>query len=207
MTSGIIGSRIAYVVANWPDYRAAPLTILRIDQGGLIFYGGLILASAVLVVFARHHRLPLWHAADFAIPGLAIGHALGRVGCFLNGCCYGRLAGDHFCGVVYPAVSEPGRLFAGLPLYPVQIIESACLLVIWLALLFAYPRRKKDGMVFALYLVLYPPCRFLLEYLRGDARQSWFAIDIAQTTSIALFLIGIGLFAFLPRRKYTPPPG
>lgn len=205
MTSGIVGSRIAYVAANWSHYRAAPLAIIRIDQGGLIFYGGLLLASAALALFARHHRLPLWHLADFAIPGLAIGHALGRVGCFLNGCCYGRPAGDHFCGVIFPPVCEPGKLFAGIPLYPVQIIESACLLAIWLALLAAYPRRKKDGAVFALYLVLYPPCRFLLEYLRGDERQSWFVLDVAQATSLALLLAGVLLFAFLPRRKFTPP--
>jgi phosphatidylglycerol---prolipoprotein diacylglyceryl transferase len=205
MASGIIGSRIAYVVANWSHYREAPLDIVRIDQGGLIFYGGLLLASAALVVFARRQRLPLWHMADFAIPGLAIGHALGRIGCFLNGCCYGRPAGDHLCAVVYPPVSEPGRLFAGIALYPVQLIEAAALLVIWAALLFAYPRRHKDGAVFALYLMLYPPCRFLLEYLRGDERQAWFVLDVAQALSLALLLIGILLFVLLPRRRFDPP--
>ena len=206
MASGIIGSRAAYVIANWSHYRAAPLEIIRIDQGGLIFYGGLLLASLALTLFARHQRLPLWHAADFAIPGLAIGHALGRIGCFLNGCCYGRPAGDAFCGIAYPPICEPGRLFAGVPLYPVQLIEAACLLIIWTALLLAYPRRKKDGAVFALYLVLYPPVRFLLEYLRGDERQSWYLIDVAQGTSLALLLVGILLFAFLPRKKFSPPP-
>lgn len=206
MISGIVGSRLAYVIANWSHYRTAPLEIIRIDQGGLIFYGGLILASAALVVFAHRHRLPLWHLADFAIPGLAIGHALGRVGCFLNGCCYGRPAGDACCGVVYPPVCEPGRLFAGVALYPVQIVESACLIVIWLILLQAYPRRKRNGTVFALYLVLYPPCRFFLEYMRGDERQAWFRLDVAQTISIALLLAGILLLVFLPRKVYSPSP-
>ena len=206
MTGGILGSRLAYVIAHWDYYRGVPLEIVRIDQGGLIFYGGLLLASAVLVVFARRHRLPVWHLADFAIPGLAIGHALGRVGCFLNGCCYGRPAGDHFCGIAYPPVCEPGKLFPGIPLFPVQLIESAALIAIWIVLLFAYPRRKKDGFVFALYLLLYPPVRFALEYLRGDERQSWLALDVAQVTSIALFLIGLALFAFLPGKKYAPPP-
>lgn len=205
MTSGIVGSRLAYVFANWDHYRAAPMEIVRIDQGGLIFYGGLLLASAALALFARHHRLPLWHAADFAIPGLAIGHALGRIGCFLNGCCYGRPAADAACGIVYPPICEPGRLFDGIPLYPVQLLEAACLLAIWAALLFAYPRRKKDGTVFALYLVLYPPCRFLLEYLRGDARQSLLRFDVAQVTSLVLLLAGLLLFAILPRRKFAPP--
>ena len=206
MASGIVGSRLAYVLANWTYYRDNLLEIVRIDQGGLIFYGGFLLACVVLVLFARHHRVPLWHLADFAIPALAIGHGLGRIGCFLNGCCYGRPAGDAFCGIAYPPVCEPGKLFPGVPLFPVQIIESAGLLVIWAVLLFAYPRRKKDGAVFALYLLLYPPVRFGLEYLRGDERQSWFALDVAQITSIALFLVGLALFAFLPGKKYAPPP-
>ena len=204
MAGGILGSRLAYVAAHWDYYRDVPLEIVRIDQGGLIFYGGLLLASAVLVLFARRHRLPVWHLADFAIPGLAIGHALGRVGCFLNGCCYGRPAGNHLCGIAYPPVCEPGRLFPGLPLYPVQLIESACLLAIWGVLVCVYPRRRKDGAVFALYLLLYPPCRFLLEYLRGDERQAWFAFDVAQATSLGLFLAGILLLAFLPRRRFDP---
>ena len=206
MASGIVGSRLAYVSANWTYYRDNLIEVVRIDQGGLIFYGGFLLACVVLVLFARHHRVPLWHLADFAIPALAIGHGLGRVGCFLNGCCYGRPAGDAFCGIAYPPVCEPGKLFPGVPLFPVQIIESAGLLVIWAVLLFAYPRRKKDGAVFALYLLLYPPVRFALEYLRGDERQSWFALDVAQVTSIALFLAGVLLFAFLPKNKFSPPP-
>ena len=206
MASGIVGSRLAYVFANWTYYRDNLIEIVRIDQGGLIFYGGFLLACVVLVLFARHHRVPLWHLADFAIPALAIGHGLGRVGCFLNGCCYGRPAGTAFCGIAYPPVCEPGKLFPGVPLFPVQIIEAAGLLVIWAVLLFAYPRRKKDGAVFALYLLLYPPVRFGLEYLRGDERQSWFALDVAQVTSIALFLAGVLLFAFLPKNKFSPPP-
>ena len=205
MASGIVGSRLAYVAANWSYYRDNPLEIVRIDQGGLIFYGGFLLACAALVIFARRHRVPVWHMADFAIPALAIGHALGRMGCFLNGCCYGRPAGDACCGIAYPPICEPGKLFPGVPLYPVQLIESACLLALWLVLVWAYPRRRKDGAVFALYLVLYPPIRFALEYLRGDERQSWLALDVAQVTSIGLFLAGILLLVFLPRRRYAPP--
>ncbi|MGD9781489.1 MAG: prolipoprotein diacylglyceryl transferase [Kiritimatiellia bacterium] len=205
MSGGIVGSRLAYVAANWAYYRIHPLEIVRIDQGGLIFYGGLVLASIVLVFFARHQRLPVWHLADFAIPGLAIGHSLGRLGCFFNGCCYGRPAAHSGWGVVYPPLCEPGRLFAGIPLYPVQLIESVGLLAIWMALLFAYPRRRKDGAVFALYLVLYPPLRFFLEYGRGDDRLDGLVVNAAQTVSVFLLLAGILLLVFLPRRKFSPP--
>ncbi len=204
MASGIVGSRLAYVLANWDYYRAHPLEIVRIDQGGLIFYGGFLLAAVTLVVLARRQRLPVWHLADFAIPGLAIGHVLGRLGCFLNGCCYGCPAGGAAWGVVYPPVCEPGRLHPGVPLHPVQLFESAALFLIWLVLLKAYPRRRKDGAVFALYLVLYPPVRFLLEFLRGDSRQHWGILDVAQMTSLGMFLAGLLLFALLPRRRFDP---
>lgn len=202
MLSGIAGSRIAYVVANWDYYSAAPAEIVRIDQGGLIFYGGLILASLALVLFARRKRIPLWRMADVAIPGLAIGHALGRIGCFLNGCCYGRAATAHPAwGVVYPAGSEPGNLFPGTPLYPVQLIEAAWLIAVWVLLLRAWPRNRRPGFLFALYLLAYPPARFLLEYLRGDPRQGFLHIDAAQWISIALFLFGAALAAHLRRRS------
>ena len=202
MLSGILGARIAYVIANWGYYRAVPGEIVRIDQGGLIFYGGLILASAALVVFAWRRRIPLWKMADYAITGLVVGHALGRIGCFLNGCCYGRAATAHPAwGVVYPACSEPGRVFAGVPLYPVQLLEAAGLLAIWAVLLRAYPRRKRAGEVFALYLLLYPPLRFALEYLRGDPRQGAWNVDAAQWISIGLWACGWALMAFLPKRK------
>lgn len=205
MLSGILGSRIAYVVANWSHYLAAPAEIVRIDQGGLIFYGGLILASAVLVGFARRRRIPLWRMADFAIPGLAVGHALGRIGCFLNGCCYGRVAEAHPAwGVVYPACSEPGQVFPGVPLYPVQLLEAAGLLAIWAVLLRAYPRRKRAGGVFALYLLLYPPLRFALEYLRGDPRQGVFHVDAAQWISVGLWICGWALMALLPKNEGPP---
>lgn len=160
------------------------------------------MASLALVAFARRRRIPLWKMADYAIPGLAAGHALGRVGCFLNGCCYGRAATAHPAwGVVYPACSEPGQAFAGVPLYPVQLLEAAGLLAIWSVLLWAYPRRKREGEVFALYLLLYPPLRFALEYLRGDPRQGAWNVDAAQWISIGLWAFGWALIAFLPRGK------
>ncbi|MDR0993081.1 MAG: prolipoprotein diacylglyceryl transferase [Verrucomicrobiota bacterium] len=202
---GILGARLAYVAANWNFYSHEPLQILFIHQGGLIFYGGLILGALALVLFAKRKRIPVWHLADFAIPGLAIGHAFGRVGCFLNGCCFGRVAAHPACGVLYPPGSEPGQAFPNTPLYPVQLMEAGCLAVIWLILLLVYPRRKRDGTLFALYLLLYPVCRFFLEYLRGDDRRAWFVFDVAQAISIGLFACGLFLFAALPPRKFIPP--
>lgn len=208
--SGLVGARIAYVAANWSDFAPAPLEILRVDHGGLIFYGGLVLASCALVVYAFTARIPLWRLADFAIPGLAVGHAFGRVGCFLFGCCHGCPAGRFpALGIAFPPSTPLGEATASAPLYPVQLWEAAALLAIWFVLLRLHARpRRLPGAVFAAYLLLYPPVRFALEFLRGDPRQPATAsLDVAQIVSLALFAAGIALVAF-PRlfgRKPLPP--
>lgn len=202
----LVGARIGGYFDNWSFYATHPERIWMFWEGGLSSTPAFLGAGIAGILLCRKNDIPVWKLADAASIPAAATYVVGRIGCFLNGCCYGRPAGDAFCGIAYPPVCEPGKLFPGVPLYPVQIIESACLLVIWAVLVFAYPRRKKDGAVFALYLLLYPPVRFALEYLRGDKRQSWFAFDVAQVTSIALFLAGILLFAFLPKNKFSPPP-
>jgi phosphatidylglycerol:prolipoprotein diacylglycerol transferase len=207
MLSGLLGARIAYVVANLPFYLANPAEIVRIDHGGLIFYGGFLLASLALVLFARRRRWPLWDAADFAIPGLAIGHAFGRIGCFLKGCCHGAPATAFpSLGVCYPPSSETGQLFPGVPLYPVQPAEAAGLLVIWFLLLRALLRPHRPGTVFARYLLLYPPLRFVLEWFRGDPRLAAGPLDTAQLLSVAFFVAGLLLLAFLPPRAPAEKP-
>jgi phosphatidylglycerol:prolipoprotein diacylglycerol transferase len=191
MLSGILGARLAYVAANWADFAAAPLEIVRIDQGGLIYYGGFLGACACLAIFARRHREPLWSLADFAVTALPLAHALGRIGCFLNGCCYGSITTVAWCVPVEGACR-----------HPVQLYEAGLNLALYFALLWYYPRRRKDGAVFALYLLTYPPIRFLLEFFRGDARQRWLLFDAAQDISLVLFAIGVLLWFGLPNRRY-----
>lgn len=210
---GIVGARLAYVIANWDYFSAHPADIIRVDQGGLIFYGGFLMGIFTLFLFAKRKKQPFLYLTDSVAAPVAILHAFGRIGCFLNGCCYGRPVGDGgmACGVVYPPASEPGRLFPDVPLYPVQLMETACLLLLWLGLAWWYPRRKRDGQLMALYLMIYPVCRFILEYFRGDLRQRPMplSLDTAQLISIGLFLAGLCLFIFLPRKKFiplSPPP-
>ena len=208
--SGLVGARIAYVAANWPDFAAHPAEIFRVDHGGLIFYGGLLLASLALVLYARIARIPLWRLADFAIPGLAVGHAFGRVGCFLFGCCHGCPA--QACpalGIAFPPGTPLGDATGSVPLYPVQLWEAAALVLVWLFLLRLHGRPHRPGTVLAAYLLLYPPVRFALEFFRGDLRQpvSFLPVplDVAQFVSILLFLAGIVLFFLLPRTRSGRP--
>lgn len=212
MVAGIVGARAAHVASEWRYYRAVPWEIIRVDQGGMTFYGGLLLAAAVVAVFARIRRMPLLDLGDFVITALPLGHALGRIGCFLNACCYGRVT-TGVMGIAYPKDTAvwTDQARAGLitplqphslPVHPVQLYEAAFNLLVY-ALLTAFylrGRRGRNGLVLAAYLLLYPPGRFLFEYLRGDERLKLGYLDGAQALSLALMITGAILWIAISRR-------
>jgi len=213
--SGVIGARLAYVIANFRDFAGNPLEILMIQKGGLIFYGGLIGACVGVALFARRRQDNLADLADFVVTALPLGHAFGRIGCFLNGCCYGGLT-DHVCGVHYPARSIPwlDQVHAGLitreaptslAVHPVQLYETAVNLALFGLLALLYRRRHPRGAIAALYLLLYPAWRFAVEFLRGDPRLRWTAFSIAQWVSLALMLAGALRLLHIQRRARKTP--
>ncbi|MCX7819993.1 MAG: prolipoprotein diacylglyceryl transferase [Kiritimatiellae bacterium] len=191
MLGGLGGARLVYVVANWPDYASQWIEILRIDHGGLVFYGGVAGAAAALSLHACFARI-LWRDyADFIITGLPLGHAIGRVGCFLNGCCQGReLSGG--------PLWWDGR-------WPVQLMEAASNVIIFFIVNSLYKNRRFRGQVFSAYLLLYPPVRFILEFLRGDQRVSWGGLHVAQWVSLVLFAVGLCLAWVWRSPRLTPP--
>ena len=214
MISGILGARVAYVLENWTDqYAAHPLSVIRIDQGGLVFYGGFVAAGAALVIFASRKKIKLLSLMDFVLTSVPLAHALGRVGCFLNGCCFGRITSSSI------AVRFPKGSLAWLeqykqhiidssapvscPVYPVQLFESVYNLLLFILLLFVFRGYKRSGLVSAIYLILYPVGRFSLEFLRGDQpdRVAVGVLSIGQFISIAIFLVGCGLLAAVMMKK------
>ncbi len=193
MIGGIIGARIAYVLSNFDYFRAAPQEIMRIDQGGLIYYGGFIGGAIMFFIVARWRQINPLDLADFTITALPLGHAFGRIGCFLNGCCGGALA------------SHPSGLTCGLSHYPVQLYEAFFNLSLYAFLTWFYLNRRKDrkGPVLALYLVIYPIIRFLLEFIRGDDRMRLGTLDVAQGISLILITAGLILWWFV---RHHPTP-
>ena len=198
MIGGVLGSRIAYVIEHWSaEFAARPLNVVRIDQGGLMFYGGFILSFAVFFgwCFVKKER-PL-ALADLLCAVLPLGHAFGRIGCFFYGCCYGRDS-DAWCAVTFPAGSpswyEHGRRMVSV--LPTQLFEAAALLVLFAALL-AFRYRKTfmrgfgEGTLTGLYMIGYGAIRFGIEYLRGDPRAAVGPFSISQTISIALVAAGL----------------
>ncbi|RTZ94185.1 MAG: prolipoprotein diacylglyceryl transferase, partial [Deltaproteobacteria bacterium] len=165
--SAIIGARLFYVLIEYRDYLKDPLRALKIWEGGLVFYGGLILAGLTGAWYILHHRLPHWLVMDIFAPGIALGHAIGRIGCFCAGCCYGKVCHCSF-GLVFKDPKSLARL--GIPLYPTQLISSAMLFIIFFILIFVERRKKFDGQVFWSYVLIYAIARFGIEFLRGDPR-------------------------------------
>ena len=205
MISGIVGSRIAYVIEHWrSEFASRPLDVIRIDQGGLMFYGGLILSVAVFFVWCVVKRERPLALADLVCTLIPLGHACGRVGCFFYGCCYGRLS-DSPLAVTFPMHSPAWyeQVSAGLiapsatrslAVLPTQLFEAAALLALFAVLLFVYLRWRRHTA--GLYLMGYGVLRFALEYLRGDPRAAVGPFSISQTISIATVALGVAFIAY-----------
>ena len=210
MLAGLAGGRLAYVLSNAAHYAANPLHVLFLWEGGLIYYGGFVGGILAVLAFARRRHIPMLALLDFAITALPLAHALGRVGCFMNGCCFGSRL-DHWPAVSFPAGSPPwdrhidlgwitNASRCSLPIHPVQLYETGLNLALYVLLLAVYRRPHRHGMVTATYFLVYPPGRFLLEFLRGTERLHVGALSAAQTLSVALIALG-GVVLLLARRQ------
>lgn len=198
--SGLAGAKLFYAVTYWDQFGADFLSragyVLRTFQYGFVFYGGLIFGAAAFFITARRRGLPPFAAADLFAPALALGHAFGRLGCFLAGCCHGRPAGTGFFAVTFTDPScEVAPDLLGLPLYPTQLLEAAGNLLIFFLLDRALGRRFRPGALLALYAALYSAQRFLIEFLRGDDRGALrLGLSPAQLISAAAFCAAAALF-------------
>jgi phosphatidylglycerol:prolipoprotein diacylglycerol transferase len=173
---------------------AIPTYGVLVLQAGGIFSGGLIGAFIAAAWFLRKHQMPALATCDAFSPGLAMGHAIGRLGCFAAGCCYGK-ATDHFWGVTFknPLAHELVGTPLGQALEPTQLFESAAELGIFFILTWMFKRKKFDGQIFGAYLFLYGIARFFIEFLRDDpGRGSVFGGILSGTQVIAIGLVLTG---------------
>ncbi|MBO7166223.1 MAG: prolipoprotein diacylglyceryl transferase [Kiritimatiellae bacterium] len=204
MVSGIVGSRIAYVIEHWQkEFASHPELIIRVDQGGLMFYGGLILSILTFLIWCKCKKEPIVKFADMMAVVIPLGHAFGRIGCFFFGCCYGKVS-DCACAISFPAGSPAwheqvsqklieSRATESLPVLPTQLFESISVLLLFIVLFFLYKKfgQKYQGLITGAYLSLYALIRFGLECLRGDPRAGVGVLSIGQTISSILLVIGL----------------
>lgn len=194
MLGGLIGARTIYVIKNWSEFAQNPLTVLATWQGGLVFYGGLVGgAIAVLLVTVRVRRLPAGKVADIVAPALALGSAIGRLGCFANGCCYGQETHVPWAVTFSDGASAASPL--GTPLHPTQLYEFSYNILIFAVLLWAEKRFKSDGLLFWLFVTLYGLFRFIVEFFRANP-IAFAGMSASQIFSILMFITGLTVIVF-----------
>lgn len=223
---GLIGARLLYVVENWQFFRHDLWDVFVVWGGGLVWYGGVGGGLLAALAYLRFRREPVLPVFDTITPASVIGLACGRVGCFLNGCCFGRettlrwgvsfprfggIEGFHnplaqqfsppFAYQVEELGLDPG-LPATWPVHPTQLYASASALLIFLLLTAYYPHRKRPGEVFLLTLVFYGAARFVIEHFRTNA-EVWMGMSLAQVMSIIAVPIALGFFI---RSRMLPAP-
>jgi len=200
--TAIVGSRIVFIFVEWRYYVANPMAVFRIWEGGLVFFGGLIACLLVAWFYMRRHGLSFWKVSDVFMPAVALGHGIGRMGCFLAGCCHGRTCDPHaWYAVVFPA--GVGSLApTGIGLYPTQLIEFVTEILTFLFLAWKSQKKAFDGQILLLYLIIYSILRIVIELFRGDLERGFVISNWISTSQfISLILIVFAIFMLIFRKR------
>lgn len=206
--AAIAGAKLLLIINNFGEYASDPRKIFSLNtlQAGGVFYGGVLAAIAVSVWYIRRNHMPVLRTCDAFAPGLALGHSIGRIGCFAAGCCWGKPTG-HWWGVIF--TNPLAKDWVGTPLYiplePTQLFESAVELVNFFILYWLLRHKKFEGQVIGAYLFLYGFARYFLEYLRDDPdRGSVFNGAMTGTQLISIVLVIAGGLLWLRRTAIRP---
>jgi phosphatidylglycerol---prolipoprotein diacylglyceryl transferase len=206
---GLVGARLFYVIQYWGVNVHSLLDVFRIWEGGIVLYGSIIGGTIAFFLYRVFRPFPLRPFLDVVAPALALGIAVGRFGCFLNGCCFGDVC-DLPWAVSFPEPSLPWQahlsshligpgVHRSLPVHPTQLYSVIDGLVLMVLLLAYSPIRRRDGEVMALLMVTYPITRVLIEFLRNDERVFFAGMTISQNISVVLALCGLAFWYQLSR--------
>ncbi|MCP4230948.1 MAG: prolipoprotein diacylglyceryl transferase [bacterium] len=207
--SAIVGARLFYVLFNLNDYIENPGAIFKIWHGGLIFYGGLAIAVLGAMLYMKYRKIPIMYGSDIIAPSVALGYVITRIGCFLNGCCYGAetnwFTGVHGWKEGTGAAMHTGgiffsKLFGGealpeiIKLHPTQLYAAGINLIFFVVLFVLWSKRKFDGMIFWLYIMMYSVYRLVIEFFRADNQPLLLDLTVAQIMSVVLFICAVVAF-------------
>ena len=203
MLAGIVGARIMYVIPHWNEFSANPLDIISPFQSsgsigltGLTMYGGFIAAVLVSILYLRVNRLSIWKACDAFAPSIALGIGVSRVGCFMNGCCFG-LPTESALGVVFPAFSAAGSFYPDVALHPAQLYNAVLGFGLFGLLMWLDRKPRYDGFLFAVLLIAEPITRFFVDLFRyyesSMTLGSLGGMALSVNQGISIVLIGLGL--------------
>jgi phosphatidylglycerol:prolipoprotein diacylglycerol transferase len=207
LISSVVGSRLLYVLTHLAEYETDPLGVFKVWEGGLVFYGGLIGGIFFGVLFLMRKKMPVLKVTDLVAPQIALGIALARVGCFLNGCCFGE-ASNLPWACKFPPDSQAGWVMGDVTIHPTQIYSAIANLILFIVLRRMLGRRFRPGTVFGSFLMLYGGWRFVIDNLRHYEEHmrigaAWGGLTYNQIASI--FMIVFGLLLLLRVRQKDAP--
>ncbi len=203
--AGLLGAKLFMFLFDFGDYWRNPRQIFTLEtlQSAGVYQGGFLLALAMAVMYMRRQHLPFGKTADVFAPGLAAGHAIGRLGCFAAGCCWGAKTGVPWA-VTFNNPDTTTGVPHGIPLHPAQLYESAANLLIFGFLWRRIGKAHADGEILGWYLVLYSTARFLIEFLREHEQATHGGLSLTQWISIGT--LALGMWLLRPGRVREPAP-
>jgi phosphatidylglycerol---prolipoprotein diacylglyceryl transferase len=205
----VVGAKVLMIVRALPEYAAAPSEIfsLSVLTSAGDFYGGFIGALVTSAIFFRRHpQLPFWRTADLCGPAIALGQAIGRIGCLMAGDDYGRPTSLPWAVTFNdPDAARIGGAPLGIPLHPVQLYESIVCLVLFVVLVRLRRRKRFDGEIILAYTLLYAVARFVLEYFRGDADRGFLFGGLLSTSQFIAAILGPAAVVLWFNRKRSAP--
>ena len=215
VVAGLVGGRLMYVLTHWNEFAMQPWKVFWPLQSngtfglqGFVYYGGIGVAIPLAALLVKRWKLPPMKVLDTGAPALALGSAVGRLGCFLNGCCFGKPTDGPF-GMVFPSGSQAGSLFPDTPIHPTQLYMVADNLLIVAVLLFLERRRPRfDGLVIGAYLILISLTRGYEDLFRYyEAGMRLFQVGRLTVTVnhlIGLVLVPVGILLIVRSRSRIP---
>ena len=206
--AALVGAKLMLIAVDFQYFRSQPRELLSLVRAGGVFYGGLIAAFFVALWLLRRYGLPVWKTGDLIAPGIALGHIVGRMGCLLAGCCYGRPAEVAWAMTFTdPVAAANVGTPLDLPLHPTQLYDAGAELVILIFLLvFERKGRPFPGRTFWLYMLLYAISRFVVEIYRGDERGWLAGLSTSQFVSVVLVPVALYMLWRLKKRAAASAP-
>ncbi len=197
----VLGSRLLYVIFHWSEFSSDLIGIIAFWRGGLaglMFYGGLVGAILAGLLYAKSQKLPLLRMFDAVAPAIVLGEFFTRIGCFFNGCCFGKPT-DLPCGMIFPSDSPAGYIFQNTAIHPTQLYSSLTGLSLFIIALWLERRKLKPGILFFFIMGLYSLYRFVIDFVRYYEDQGNFLIN--QIISMILIAGSFIMIIYLNKRK------
>jgi phosphatidylglycerol---prolipoprotein diacylglyceryl transferase len=198
----VVGARMLYVIFHWSEFNQHLISIIDFwhgGLGGLMFFGGFVLALVVGVIYIRKEKMPIYKMLDAVAPAIVLGEGLTRIGCFLNGCCFGKPT-HSFLGCLFPRYSPAGSIFH-VPIQPTQLYSSLAGFILFITALVLEKKHLRDGLLFGIIMMFYALFRFGIDFVRYYENNANFWVN--QVISLTFFIGAVIFTIYIFKKKRT----